>query len=119
MSTRVGPTVRKVVVVVGGYAGTLAANRLRKRDDVDVALVNRRLKFIERMRLHQFVVGTGDATADYGSLLAEGIGLVVESATRIDAAARTARLASGRDLDYGFRVYLVGSACGTNFGCPA
>ncbi|MEV0398133.1 NAD(P)/FAD-dependent oxidoreductase [Polymorphospora rubra] len=102
-------TIHKVVVIGGGYAGTLAANRLRKRDDVGITLVNPRPRFIERMRLHQFVAGTGGATADYGSLLGEGIDLVVDSATRIDTAARTVRLASGRDLDYDYVIYAVGS----------
>ncbi|WP_255622050.1 hypothetical protein [Pseudonocardia sp. DSM 110487] len=35
-------TTHRVVVVGGGYAGTLAANRLRKRDNVDVTLLNPR-----------------------------------------------------------------------------
>jgi NADH dehydrogenase len=35
-----------VVVVGGGYAGTLAANHLRRRTDVDVTLVNPRPVFV-------------------------------------------------------------------------
>ena len=62
-----------VVVIGGGYAGTLAANHLRMRDDVDITLVNPRPQFVERIRLHQLVAGTHDATADYGALLGEGI----------------------------------------------
>jgi NADH dehydrogenase len=99
----------KVVVIGGGYAGTLAANHLRMRADVDIALVNPRPKFVERIRLHQFVAGTGEATADYGTLLGEGIQLVVDSATRIDTAARRVHLASGRALDYDYVIYAVGS----------
>ena len=102
-------TTHRVVVIGGGYAGTLAANRLRKRDDVDVTLVNPRPRFVDRIRLHQFVAGTGEATIDYSSLLGEGVELVVDSATRIDTAARTVRLASGRDLDYDYVIYAVGS----------
>ena len=68
-----------------------------------------RPKFVERIRLHQFVAGTGDATVDYGTLLGEGIRLVVDSATRIDTAARTVQLASGRALDYDYVIYAVGS----------
>ncbi|MFI7636151.1 FAD-dependent oxidoreductase [Nonomuraea sp. NPDC049400] len=88
-------TLHKVVVIGGGYAGTLAANRLRMRADVDVTLVNPRPKFVERIRLHQFVARTGDATIDYGTLLGEGIQLVVDSATRIDTAARIDRRPGG------------------------
>ncbi|MFI1507941.1 NAD(P)/FAD-dependent oxidoreductase [Streptomyces sp. NPDC020597] len=99
----------KVVVVGGGYAGTLAANRLRVRPDVDITLVNPRPAFVERIRLHQFAAGTGEVTIDYGTLLGEGIGLVVDSATCIDTAARTVRLASGRELAYDYVIYAVGS----------
>src|SRR6476660_9426475 len=79
-----------VVVIGGGYAGTLAANHLRLRGDVDITLVNPRPKFVERIRLHQLVVGNHSATADYGSLLGEGVRLVVDTATLIDAVGSTA-----------------------------
>ena len=88
-----------VVVIGGGYAGTLAANNLRLRADVDITLVNPRPKFVERIRLHQLVAGNHVATADYGTLLGDGIQLVVDSATRIDTATRTVQLASGRRAD--------------------
>ncbi|WP_030691043.1 NAD(P)/FAD-dependent oxidoreductase [Streptomyces globisporus] len=102
-------TLHKVVVIGGGYAGTLAANRLRTRGDVGITLVNPRPAFVERIRLHQFAARTGDVTIDYGTLLGRGIELVVDSATYIDAAARTVRLASGRVLDYDHVIYAVGS----------
>ena len=103
---------RKVVVIGGGYSGTLAANHLRMRGDrdiPDITLVNPRPKFVERIRLHQLVAGTHQATADYGSLLGEGIKLVVDSATRIDTANRIVELASGQALDYDYVIYAVGS----------
>jgi NADH dehydrogenase len=100
---------KKVVVIGGGYAGTVAANRLRMRADVDITLVNPRPVFVDRVRLHQFVAGTGEAAADYGTLLGEGVRLVVESATRIDTVARTVELGSGCALDYDYLVYAVGS----------
>ena len=104
-----GHTANKVVVIGGGYAGAVAANRLRMRADVDITLVNPRPKFVDRIRLHRVVAGTGEATVDYGTLLGEGVRLVVDSATRIDTAARTVRLASGRALDYDYVIYAVGS----------
>jgi NADH dehydrogenase len=85
-----------VVVIGGGYAGTLAANHLRMRGDIDITLVNPRPKFVERIRLHQLVAGTAEATADYGTLLGEGIQLIVDSATKINASAQTVEFASGR-----------------------
>ncbi|MFL4909838.1 NAD(P)/FAD-dependent oxidoreductase [Streptomyces sp. MMS24-I2-30] len=111
-------TSHKVVVIGGGYAGTLAANRLRVRADVDITLVNPRPTFVDRIRLHQFVAGTGDATLDYGTLLGEGIQLVVDSATHIDTVARSVRLASGRALDYDYVIYAVGSTGATPSSVP-
>jgi NADH:ubiquinone reductase (H+-translocating) len=99
----------KVVVIGGGYSGTLAANHLRMRAGVDITLVNPRPKFVERIRLHQLVAGHYDATVDYGSLLGDGIKLVVDTATRIDTAGRTVELTSGRALDYDYVIYAVGS----------
>ena len=55
-----------MVVIGGGYAGVMAANRLTQRDDVTVTLINPRPAFVERIRLHQFVGGSDDAVADYG-----------------------------------------------------
>jgi NADH dehydrogenase len=102
-------TPHKIVVVGGGYAGTLAANHLRMRDDLDITLVNPRPQFVDRIRLHQYVAGTGEATADYGTLLGEGVKLVVDSVARIDTAAREVRLESGGALDYDYVIYAVGS----------
>ncbi len=98
-----------VVVIGGGYAGTLAANHLRLRADVDITLVNPRPQFVERIRLHQFAAGNYDPTVDYGTLLGQGIRLVVDSAARIDTAARLVELSSGRSLDYDYVIYAVGS----------
>ncbi|OBI18832.1 NAD(P)/FAD-dependent oxidoreductase [Mycobacterium sp. E2497] len=98
-----------VVVVGGGYAGTLAANRLRQRRDVDVTLVNPRPVFVERIRLHQLVADTGPATADYATLLADGIRLVVDAVDRIEATDRRILLSSGRELGYDYLIYAVGS----------
>ncbi len=100
----------KVIVIGGGYSGAMAANHLRMRGDIDITLVNPRPKFVERIRLHQFVAGNYDATVDYGTLLGEGINLVVDTATRIDTANRTVEFASGRKaLEYDYVIYAVGS----------
>jgi NADH:ubiquinone reductase (H+-translocating) len=100
----------KVVVVIGGgYAGTLAANRLRMRDDVDVTLVNPRGAFVERIRLHQLVAGSSPATVDYATMLHPKVRLVVDTATEIDAPNRRVALASGSGLRYDYLIYAVGS----------
>jgi NADH dehydrogenase len=99
----------KVVVIGGGYAGTMAANHLRMRADLDITLVNPRPTFVERIRLHQLVAGTHEATANYGSMLGDGIELVVDTATRIDTANRTVELATRPALHYDYVIYAVGS----------
>jgi len=87
----------------------MAANHLRLRTDVDITLVNPRPHFVERIRLHQLAAGTATATADYGTLLGNGVRLVVDTADHIDAAARRVLLASGATLDYDYLIYATGS----------
>jgi NADH dehydrogenase len=110
MTDRHVPT--RVVVIGGGYAGTMAANHLRMRSDLTISLVNPRPEFVERIRLHQLVAGTHDATADYRTLLGDGIELVVDTATRIDTANRTVELAARPALEYDYVIYAVGSTGG-------
>ncbi|MER6011428.1 NAD(P)/FAD-dependent oxidoreductase [Streptomyces bluensis] len=102
-----------VVVIGGGYAGVMAANRLTQRDDVTVTLINPRPTFVHRVRLHQLVGGSDDAVIDYRDVLADGVRLVVDTVTRIDAAARRVTLAtadgSGGTVGYDYLIYAVGS----------
>ncbi|MBG6103508.1 MULTISPECIES: NAD(P)/FAD-dependent oxidoreductase [Micromonospora] len=98
-----------VVVVGGGYAGVMAANRLSQRDNVTVTLVNPRPSFVHRIRLHQLVGGTGDAVVGYREVLADRVRLVVDTATRIDAAERTVSLANESTVGYDYLIYAVGS----------
>ncbi|MEU6003440.1 FAD-dependent oxidoreductase [Streptomyces sp. NPDC047197] len=98
-----------VVVLGGGYAGVMAANRLTQRDGVRVTLINPRPTFVHRVRLHQMVGGTDAAVVDFQEVLAEEVRLVVDSVTRIDAAGRGVELASGGRVGYEYLVYAVGS----------
>jgi NADH:quinone reductase (non-electrogenic) len=99
-----------IVVIGGGYAGTLAANHLRLRaDTVAITVLNPRPLFVERIRLHQLAAGSGTAAVDYGTLLGEGIELVVDTAERINVADRQIELASSFVLDYDYLIYAVGS----------
>lgn len=107
----------RVVVIGGGYAGVMAANRLRK-GATDVTLVNPRAQFVERIRLHQLAIDNDDAVADYATILNPDVRLVVDNAERIDAPARRVELASGATLDYDYLVYAVGSTGAVPAGVP-
>lgn len=99
----------KVVVLGGGYAGALAANHLYVHPGIEVTLVNPRPQFVERIRLHQLVAGTGSAMTDFTAVLNPKIRLLVDEAAQIEAGPRKVVLASGDVLSYDFLVYAVGS----------
>lgn len=99
-----------VIVVGGGYAGVMAANRLTLREDVAVILINPRPTLVERLRLHQLVAGSHDAVVDYRKILADGVRLLVDTVTRIDAGKRRVELATGGTVGYDYLIYAVGSS---------
>jgi NADH:ubiquinone reductase (H+-translocating) len=103
------PLKTRVVVVGGGYAGVMAANRLTQRDDIEVTLINRRAAFVERIRLHQLVTGSDDAVEDYSAVLSDDVRVVVADVTLIDTRARRVELAAGEPLGYDYLIYAVGS----------
>ncbi|WP_406864368.1 FAD-dependent oxidoreductase [Streptomyces sp. HUAS MG47] len=99
----------QVVVIGGGYAGVMAANRMSGRDGVAVTLINPRPAFVERIRLHQLVGGNHAAVVDFRDVLADGVRLVVDTVDRIDAPGRGLTLASGDTMSYDYLLYAVGS----------
>ncbi|WP_229074770.1 NAD(P)/FAD-dependent oxidoreductase [Actinoplanes sp. DH11] len=103
-----------VVVIGGGYAGVLAANRLARDSRTAVTLINPRPSFVERIRLHQLVAGTHPASTGFDRVLSPKVRLLVDTATRIDAPGRAVELASGGAAEYDYLVYAIGSA-----GTPA
>ncbi|WP_399880614.1 NAD(P)/FAD-dependent oxidoreductase [Streptomyces sp. BBFR51] len=98
-----------VLVVGGGYAGVMAANRLARRQDVSVTLINPYRAFVERIRLHQLVGGSDDAVVDYREILGEGVRLRIDTVSRIDSAEHSVALESGGTVGYDYLVYAVGS----------
>jgi NADH:ubiquinone reductase (H+-translocating) len=81
---RPGPA--EVIVVGGGYAGTLAANRLALRAGrrARITLVNPDDTFVQRLRLHQFAVGQHVAAPGLTRLLASGVAFVRARMTEFD-----------------------------------
>ncbi|HEY8590586.1 MAG TPA: FAD-dependent oxidoreductase [Naasia sp.] len=103
----------RTVIVGGGYAGVLAANRLAasgRGDSLGVTLINARPDFVERIRLHELVAGSRRrATLPFSRVLHPGVRLVVASAVRIDTDSRRVMLDMGGPVEYDALIYAVGS----------
>jgi NADH dehydrogenase len=108
----------RVVVIGGGYSGALAANRLQQRSDIDITVINARPIFVERIRLHQMVAGSGEATKDLTAMLGKNVRLIVGSAERIDVSRRTVELRSGDAVPYDYLIYAVGSTGAVPLSVP-
>ncbi|MFF0817252.1 NAD(P)/FAD-dependent oxidoreductase [Rhodococcus sp. NPDC003318] len=104
---------RNVVVVGAGYAGVTAANRVRAAApaDVTVTVVNPLPDFVERIRLHEFAAGTGDATVPLRTLLHPDIRLVTGTVDLIGEHSVT--LTDGAAVDFDHLLYAVGSGPGS------
>ncbi|MCS3781436.1 NAD(P)/FAD-dependent oxidoreductase [Tsukamurella ocularis] len=98
----------KVVVIGAGYAGTIAANRLVKKADVDVTVVNPRPGFVERVRLHEHIAGSGSAVTPLTEMLDPRIRLVVGTVDKIGDG--TVLLADGTSLPFDRAIYAAGGA---------
>jgi NADH dehydrogenase FAD-containing subunit len=103
----------RVVVVGGGYAGVMAANRLagnRGSRSLEVTLVDPGVQFTERIRLHQLAVGTRDsAGVDWAEVLHPQLRHLRVKAVGIDAEDRTVALADSGLLRFDWLIYAVGS----------
>lgn len=107
------PEMVRVVVVGGGYAGVMAANRLagnRVTPAVEVTLVDPGAQFTERIRLHQFAVGTrGAPGVEWAEVLHPQARHLPTRVASIDAENRTVALADQESLGFDWLVYAVGS----------
>ncbi|MFJ9440548.1 NAD(P)/FAD-dependent oxidoreductase [Kitasatospora sp. NPDC101235] len=98
----------KVVVLGAGYAGMLAANRVAKKvRAAEVTVVNPRPDFVERVRLHQQVAGTGAAATPIASMLRAGTTLKVGTVDRIGDG--LVALDDGTGLTFDWAFLAVGS----------
>ncbi len=97
------------VIVGGGYAGVMAANRLAGRRE-PVTLITAEPEFVERIRLHAVASGSRDsARVAYDRVLHPAVTLTVDRAVYIDTTGSAVHLDSGGSVPYDFLVYAVGS----------
>lgn len=108
----------RVVVVGGGYAGVMAANRLLAGRAgrsavpvaVDVVLVDPAPRFTERIRLHAVAAGARESAGrDWSDVLHPRVRRVQARAVRVDAGARRVVLDDGPPVTYDHLVLAVGS----------
>ncbi|MFI2238498.1 NAD(P)/FAD-dependent oxidoreductase [Streptomyces chrestomyceticus] len=98
----------RVLVVGAGYAGTIAANRLAKKvKSAEITVLNPRADFVERVRLHEQVAGTGAAAVPLASMLSEGIATWVGTVDKIGDG--EVALDDGTSLDFDHLFLAVGS----------
>lgn len=98
----------RIVVAGAGYAGTLAANRLAKKvPGAEVVVVNPRADFVERVRLHQHVAGTGTVATPLAEMLRGGVGVRLAAVEKVGDGGVT--LDSGESVDFDYLVLAVGS----------
>lgn len=96
----------KILVVGAGYAGVSAAKRFA-RAGLRATVINPRSEFVERIRLHQLVAGTREATVALASLLPESTEFVQDSVQAIDSG--EVHLTGGRTLEFDHLVHAAGS----------
>ncbi|WP_308468952.1 NAD(P)/FAD-dependent oxidoreductase [Rathayibacter soli] len=106
----------RVIVVGGGYAGVIAANRLASgaaEGVINVVLINPRDVFVERIRLHEFAAGSrADVVRPLSALLSPRVDLVIDSVVEMQPGHHVVVLAGGRTLSYDSLVYAPGSGAG-------
>ncbi|HSP15064.1 MAG TPA: FAD-dependent oxidoreductase [Thermoanaerobaculia bacterium] len=100
---------QRIVILGGGYAGSLAAVRLAKRG-IAVTLVDANDGLVERVRLHQIMAGDDVVPVPYSKLFR---GLPIEfiraRVSRIDRGRRLIETTAG-NLQYDRLLYALGSS---------
>jgi sulfide dehydrogenase [flavocytochrome c] flavoprotein chain len=99
-----GPSVGRVVVVGGGFAGATVSKYIRKwGPNVEVTLVERNSEFVSCPMSNLVIGGTrslADLTMGYGGLAKYGVKVQRDEVTAVDTERRSVRLAGGDTLNY-------------------
>ncbi len=94
----------RVVVLGGGFGGASAARRLRQiAPEVAVTLIERSATYHACPFSNAVIAGLRDMAAQeftYGALAADGVKVIAQAATHIDATARRVILADGGTVQY-------------------
>ncbi|WP_327420076.1 FAD-dependent oxidoreductase [Streptomyces sp. NBC_01527] len=111
-------TTHRVLILGAGYAGVSAAiqlaARVKRREGVQVTLVNAQERFTERLRLHMTATGQQLAELSVPELLEDtGAQFVRGWVTAVDVDAKTVRIDDDRVLRYDTLVYGLGGVTDT------
>ncbi|MGJ4887483.1 FCSD flavin-binding domain-containing protein [Bradyrhizobium sp. HKCCYLRH3099] len=97
-------TAARVVVIGGGFGGASCARALRKADGkLDVTLVEANKTFTSCPQSNEVIAGLPDIGKQqfgYDKIAAEGVRVMLQAATAIDAPAHKVTLADGTTLTY-------------------
>ncbi|CAL76237.1 putative sulfide dehydrogenase [flavocytochrome c] flavoprotein chain precursor (EC 1.8.2.-) [Bradyrhizobium sp. ORS 278] len=97
-------TAARVVVIGGGFGGASCARALRKADEkLDVTLVEANKIFTSCPQSNEVIAGLrdlGEQQFGYDKIAAEGVRVMLQAATAIDAQAHKVTLADGTTLSY-------------------
>ena len=108
----------RIVILGAGYAGMAAtmqlAARTRRRDDVEITLVNATARFTERLRLPMTATGQDVADLSIPAMLSgTRVRFVPGWVTAVDPVARTVRIDDDQTLNFTTLVYALGSVADT------
>jgi NADH dehydrogenase FAD-containing subunit len=111
-------TTHRVLILGAGYAGMSAAiqlaARVKRRENMQVTLVNAKERFTERLRLHMTATGQRPAELSILELLGgTGAQFVRGWVTAVDADSKIVRIDDDRVLRYDTLVYGLGSMADT------
>jgi NADH dehydrogenase FAD-containing subunit len=111
----------RVLILGGGYAGMLAAARLARRHPARVALIDHRPAFVQRIRLHELLVGgTPPGVAYRPALARRGVDFLQASVEGVDPARQevTVAFVGGRRERLGYDLLLIALGSATAASAP-